>query len=81
MPVSETPEGGNGWGEWRIKVLSDLKEIKDNQAKMVDDMSDLKVKVAVTRNDLKNKASIWGAISGFIGAGIALLLTFVSKLV
>lgn len=60
----------NGWNEWSNKVLGDLKELKASYKELLDDITTLKIEMAI----IKTKAAIFGAIGGSIFSGIIILI-------
>lgn len=57
-----TSDKNNGWSEWSNKVLSDLRQFRDDIKEIYEIINDLKIEVAVA----KAKAALWGAIAGLI---------------
>lgn len=66
----------NGWKEWGKYVLNELKELKQEQKETRKDVSEIKTNVAITKNDIKIRAGIWGAIASMIPVTIALIFVF-----
>lgn len=75
--------GGNGWGRYEERVLSELIDLKNdvkalsreiNNLKQ-DEISKIKVEVAM----LKVKSGLWGAAAGFIPAAVIVALQLAAK--
>lgn len=70
---SDKDKNNNGWNEWSNKVLSDLREFKDDIKEIYEMISDLKVEIAI----IKAKAAI---ISGVVGTVIVPIIYIIVKM-
>lgn len=52
----------NDWNEWSNKVLSDLKQYRDDIKEIHEKLNTLRVEIAV----IKAKSAMWGAIAGVV---------------
>ena len=72
---------GDGWNEWRNKVLSDIKETKEGTKQLQQDFVSFKVEVVKELQRLKTEMSVrsgvLGAISGLLGA-LAVVLIYLA---
>jgi hypothetical protein len=55
---------GNGWNEYQRLVLSSLDDLKDEAKHSREQISEMRTELAV----IKQRASLWGAVSGCVGA-------------
>jgi len=67
----------NGWGEWSKHVLLELKRLNRATDDLSDDIKDLQIHLAT----LKERASIWGAISGAIVLIIGISIQFLKDMI
>jgi hypothetical protein len=75
--------GAPGWSEYKLLVLDHIErlstQVRSLEGKMdafrADDISNLKVEIAL----LKLKAGVWGAVSGAVPAAIGTLIWWMSK--
>jgi len=58
-------ENNNGFDKWKIKILSDLEEVKKVQKETNTNVNKLLVRIAV----LEYKASLWGGVGAVIVLG------------
>ena len=63
----------NGWNEWSRHVLAELERLNDKSDDLSKEMKDVQIKLAT----LKERASIWGAISGAIVLSIGMIIQFI----
>lgn len=69
-----------GWSEYKLLVLDQLEglkaQVRQLESKMdsfrADDIANVKVEIAL----LKQKAAVWGAISGLIPSALAALIWY-----
>ena len=59
----------NGWAEYRLQVLSDLKRISKNVETLA--KSDTEIRIDISR--LKLQAAIWGGVAGVAATLIVML--------
>lgn len=62
------PPDTNGWPQWGVYLLEQLKDVRDKQIEILQEIATLKV-----------KSSVWGLVGGLIPATIALIY-FIVKL-
>lgn len=71
-----TSDNKNGWNEWSNKVLGDLEELKQLYKEITNDITELKIQLAI----IKTKAALYGAISGtVVGVVLTALIRFIVK--
>lgn len=61
------------WAEYRNLVLKELKRLEDVALQIQQDVGSIKTELAVTRNELKLKAGLWGALAAAIPSAIAVI--------
>lgn len=72
-----------GWSEYKLLVLDQLEGLKSQVRQLeskvdsfrADDIANVKVEIAL----LKQKAAVWGAVSGLVPSAIAALIWYISK--
>jgi hypothetical protein len=70
------PKKVNGWDSVKELVLTRLDEMhKDIKEVRENDLPAMKIAIS----ELKAKSSLWGALSGTIGGGLAILLAYLIK--
>jgi hypothetical protein len=78
MSDDVTPVGGtpklNGWNEWSIHVLAELKRLDSGHARILEKQEQLIREVAA----LNVKAGVWGLVGGALPA-LAAVLYFLLK--
>ena len=62
----------NGWHEYQRLVLAELTRLDEGMQKVQDDVTQIRLAVAV----LRTKAVTWGALGGLITWGVSLVLTY-----
>ena len=62
----------NGWHEYQRLVLAELTRLDEGMQKVQEDVSQIRLSVAV----LRTKAVTWGALGGLITWGVSLALTY-----
>lgn len=70
---------GNGWNEWKIKVLADLKSLTDTCSSIRDKQQELELKFVQMQTEIRTKAKYTGAIYGSGTTAILLTLYEVLK--
>lgn len=71
-----TSDNKNGWNEWSNKVLGDLKDLKQLYKELANDITELKIQLAI----IKTKAAIYGALGGtIVGAAMTALIKLAVK--
>lgn len=60
-------EDPNGWGEYKLLVLENQKELKECLDKLADNVHSLELTV----EGIKVRTSIWGTIGGVVGGALA----------
>jgi hypothetical protein len=70
--MSNLPPKENGWNEWSKHVLAELERLNDKSDDLSKEMRDVQIKLAT----LKERASIWGAVSGAIVLAIGMVIQF-----
>ena len=63
----------NGWETWGKHVIMELEANSKEHEQIMDDLSTIKVELAM----LKIKSGIWGAMAGMIPAAIAIIVMFI----
>jgi len=63
----------NGWNEWSKHVLAELGRLNEKSDQLSAEMRDVQIKLAT----LKERASIWGAISGAIVLAVGMFIQFI----
>ena len=71
--MENSPQKSNGWNEWSKHVLAELERLNDKSDTLTNEMRDVQIKLAT----LKERASIWGAVSGAIVLGIGMIIQFI----
>lgn len=64
----------NQWNEWSNFVLNELKRLNECQEHIKDDITQIKVDIAM----LKVKSGAWGAAAGGITVGITILIQYLA---
>jgi len=72
---SDKQQEQSDWYEYKRLVLAALEQSDRNHRELVKKVGDLEVAVAM----LQTKASIWGAIAGFICSFIASIILYIFK--
>lgn len=57
-------DGGNGWSEYQKLVLASLEDLKTESRYAREQIALMHTELAV----IKQRASLWGAVSGTVGA-------------
>ena len=63
----------NGWNEWSKHVLAELGRLNEKSDQLSAEMKDVQIKLAT----LKERASIWGAVSGAIVLTVGMFIQFI----
>ncbi len=66
--MTDERRGENGWGEWKQLVLSELKDLKDGQAKTDDKVNTINETLAGLKVKHGLLATLAGAASGVASA-------------
>lgn len=59
---------------WMKSMSDEIKAMRGEIREVVDTLTAIKVTEAVTRNELKNKAGLWGLLAGAIPTTITILI-------
>mgnify|MGYP003133239787 CR=1 FL=1 len=62
----------NGWHEYQRLVLAELTRLDESMQKVQEDVTQIRLCVAV----LRTRAVTWGAVGGFLMWGISLAYTY-----
>ena len=66
---------GNGWTQYQKLVLAELERLSESQKSVLDEVSKLKVEIAM----LQVKSGVWGILGGLIPVLILILLDSLRK--
>ena len=74
MAKLDLPGGAqNGWNEWSKHVLAELGRLNDKSDQLSRELQDVQIKLAT----LRERASIWGAVSGAIVLAVGMVIQFI----
>jgi hypothetical protein len=64
-----SPEGPESWMEYRQYVVRSLTSLQEGQAEVVDELTALRIEVAM----LKVRSGIWGGLAGLVPGAVGVL--------
>jgi len=68
--------GTNGWNEWAKHVLETLKDLKGQQKELTEKVDELKVEVALLKQQMAIRSIAWASIPSAIAIIVAVLLKY-----
>jgi hypothetical protein len=70
MAGNNPNQNQNGWNEWSRHVLKELERLNTNYENLQEEISLVKIEIAM----LKVKAGVWGLVAGAIPVAIGIVL-------
>lgn len=64
------------WDQWAIHVINTLDDCKEKHENTKNSLSKVKYDFLVFKTKSDTKATIWGAIAGFVASGIVSLVIY-----